>query len=148
MTTISAVQHEMSARMSRQLTEQLGLEAGLMNDLRTAWIYPQPVTPKKKVAVYELTVPTRTSMASPLWKCFGEETQFSVIEKAVCFFSFSLVHCTCYNNHGLSVAVRLHKVHKTNRCAKRVARPASHEQFVRNGMELDKSHHQEGKHTK
>ena len=44
--------------------------------------------PKKKVAVYEQTVPTRTSMASPLWKCFGEETQFSVIEKAVCFFRF------------------------------------------------------------
>ena len=70
---------------------------------------------KKKVAVYEQTVPTRTSVVSPLWRSLGEKTQFLVIEKAVFFFVF--VGCTCYNNHGLSEAVRLHKVHQTNRCA-------------------------------
>ena len=43
---------------------------------------------KKKVAVYERTVPTRTSMVSPLWRFFGEGTQFFEIEKAVFFFRF------------------------------------------------------------
>ena len=142
MTTISAVQHEMSARMSRRLTEQLRLEAGLKNDLRTAWIYPQPIT-KKRLPFTNQRCQREPAWPHPCGHVLVKKHIFWVIEKAVCFCVLVGTLYVLQQPRPLSGSTSPQSSPDKSLC-QRVARLASHHQFVRYGMELDKPHHQEG----